>query len=251
MNIKLADFLERKKSPLSVIVKEKIIEYIEQENLKPGDKLPSETDFVNIFNVSRVTLREAIAQLSQEGIVFKKQGKGTFLRKKPLKMESGLENLGGVTEVIENLNYEPSTEYIKVEITEPTKEIKEKLDLKEGEKIVTYYRKRYANKEFAVYSISSVPIKIFKGNIPKFFPKESMIRYFEEDLGITINGALAEIQPFFFDKNEAKNLKISEDILFLLLKQTVYDYSSLPIIYSLDYYNATLFKFYLNRKRIH
>lgn len=247
----MSDLLDEKRYPLSVIVKKKIIEYINENKLKPGDKLPSEIDLAKMFNVSRVTLREAITQLAQEGIVYKKQGKGTFIMKKPLRLESGLETLGGVTEVIKNFNYEPSTEYVKVEIVEAEYEIQTSLNLEKDEKVVTYYRKRYADKEFAVYSVSSVPLKIFKEEIPKCFPDESMILYFEKKLGITINGAFAEIQPFIFDEKTAQTLKIKENNLYLLLKQVVYDYLNRPIIYSLDYYNVELFKFYLNRKRGH
>jgi GntR family transcriptional regulator len=47
--------------------------------LKPGDRLPSETDLVREYGVSRWTVREALAVLTQDGLVMTTHGKGRFV----------------------------------------------------------------------------------------------------------------------------------------------------------------------------
>ena len=47
--------------------------------LKPGDKLPSETALMSEFGVSRITVRAAIIELAEDGILVRSQGKGTFV----------------------------------------------------------------------------------------------------------------------------------------------------------------------------
>ncbi len=59
----------------------KIKEMIIKNNMMPGDRLPSETELIQAYNVSRSTLREAMKSLSAENIVEIKRGNGTFVSK--------------------------------------------------------------------------------------------------------------------------------------------------------------------------
>lgn len=58
---------------------DKIYQYIKEENLRPGDKLPGERRLSAEWKVSRPTLREAIRELENQGIVHAEVGKGTFV----------------------------------------------------------------------------------------------------------------------------------------------------------------------------
>lgn len=241
-------FKKNKKSVVS-LAKEGILDYINTNNLKPGDKIASENELTKILGISRTTLREALAELSREKIIYKKHGKGTFVMEEPSFLKSGLEKFEGVTEVIRSFQYEPKTELLKVEIHIPDEEVRKKLELSQNEMVVTFYRKRYANDKFAVYSISSSPLSLFEENIPKCFENESMIYYFENVLKIKITAARAEIGPYIFDNATEKLLNIESGTLFLLLKQVILDSLGRKVIYSLDYYNSEIFRFFINRKR--
>ncbi len=234
---------------MSQIVKRKIIEHIKNSNLKVNDKLPSENSLSKLLGVSRITVHEAYIRLKQEGIIYQIQGKGTFLKRNPIELKSGLEVFQGVTEIIRYFNCEPSTEYLGIKIDFPDSEIQKKLRLKEDEQVITYYRKRYANGEFAVYSISSAPLKYFNGETPKKFPGGSMLQYFEEALGYSVESSFSEILPVISSKEMAKKLGISENIIFILLKQLIFDSFGTPLIYSLDYFNSDIFKFTIMRRR--
>lgn len=58
---------------------DRIYQYIKEENLRPGDKLPGERTLAAEWKVSRPTLREAIRELENQGIVRVEVGKGTFV----------------------------------------------------------------------------------------------------------------------------------------------------------------------------
>jgi len=60
---------------------ELLIDYIAQQGLEPGDKLPSERLLTKALGVSRFPLREALAQLQALGIISVSQGKGAFVTK--------------------------------------------------------------------------------------------------------------------------------------------------------------------------
>ncbi|WP_338030857.1 FadR/GntR family transcriptional regulator [Cytobacillus citreus] len=68
-----------KKKTYQVIV-DQIKEYFLTEELKPGDKLPTERELASRFNVSRTSVREALRKLESKGIIEIKQGSGSFIK---------------------------------------------------------------------------------------------------------------------------------------------------------------------------
>lgn len=70
------------KLPLYHQLADKIIEHIEDLNLSEHDKIPSEREFCEKYNISRATVRQAIAYLENKEYLYKIQGKGTFISPK-------------------------------------------------------------------------------------------------------------------------------------------------------------------------
>ncbi len=236
--------------PLSHIARKNILKYIEKNKIKPYEQLPSESCLVKMLGVSRITVREALTRLEQQGIVYKIQGKGTFLQRVPIRMKNGLEILNSPTEIMESAGFTPHTIYLPTQISLPDKEIKEKLQLGPGERIITYHRKRYADGELAEYGVDSLSVRYFPKEIPEKLPRESMLNYLEVDLSIAIDHARTEIIPILLERDMAELLGISQNRIFLLLNQVHYDISGKPVVYSLDYFNPDVFNFIINRKRI-
>ncbi|MET7766776.1 GntR family transcriptional regulator, partial [Streptomyces sp. NPDC005393] len=58
-------------------------EAIDKGRFREGDKLPSETELVEHFGVSRMTVRNALSLLQQEGLAVSEHGKGVFVRPRP------------------------------------------------------------------------------------------------------------------------------------------------------------------------
>ena len=65
--------------PLHVSISEKLRQQIDQGTYPPGEKLPSEHQLMELFDVSRITVRQAIANLISQGLVQSQQGKGVFV----------------------------------------------------------------------------------------------------------------------------------------------------------------------------
>lgn len=78
-------------TPLYLQLKNKIRRDIRMGTLKPGDKLPSEAQLQKTYNMSRVTVRNAMEELSIEGYIIKVQGKGSFVAKSDmLRLPAGI-----------------------------------------------------------------------------------------------------------------------------------------------------------------
>lgn len=65
-----------------MLTAEKVRGIIIKNNMKPGDKLPTESELIDLFKVSRTTIREAMKILKAENIIEIQQGRGTFVSKK-------------------------------------------------------------------------------------------------------------------------------------------------------------------------
>ena len=76
----MAKLPEKAKKPLHWIISEKLRVEIEAGVYSPGELLPSEFDLGALFGVSRTTVRKAIANLINQGLVYTQQGKGAFVK---------------------------------------------------------------------------------------------------------------------------------------------------------------------------
>ena len=64
-------------------LEESLIKLIVRDGLKVGDSIMPETRMASVYGVSRVTVRQAIANLEESGILRSEQGRGTFIAKLP------------------------------------------------------------------------------------------------------------------------------------------------------------------------
>ena len=95
--------------------------------LSPGALLPSEAELCRTFDVSRSTVRQAIGALEAEGLVVRKQGRGTFVAEP--KMRRRTENVYSFTSEISAMGMTPSSTILEFEIMDPTPDIVSMLDM--------------------------------------------------------------------------------------------------------------------------
>lgn len=88
-----------------------LLQQIENGTYAPGDQLPTESELVEAYGVSRVTVRAALAMLVEEGVLVKRRGKGTFVRPTTL-VETALTS-GSFTETCLEMGLEPATRIIQ------------------------------------------------------------------------------------------------------------------------------------------
>ncbi|HYE80981.1 MAG TPA: GntR family transcriptional regulator [Clostridia bacterium] len=241
--------IKEKTASLSQQAKEKIIEYIRLEGLQPDAALPTEAELMEMLGVSRYIVREALALLEQDRLIYKRQGKGTFVYKRPIEIESGLEKLESITEIIEKFGYEPGTRWVGISENEPTRDMVGKLKLSPGDKVVTFKRIRTASRKVAAYCVDTVKRSAFGDKVPQNIDRESMFRYLKDECGIETEYAITEIIPTFATEEMMSLIKTNPNQMFLLLHQVHYDKEGNPVIYSMDYFNPQVFRFKVNRNK--
>jgi GntR family transcriptional regulator len=114
-------------------------------DLKPDDPLPSDAMLCEEFGVSRMTARNAVQRLSQEGLVYRVPGRGTFVAEPPVHRQAG--NLLSFTEEMRRRGREPSSVLLSRDVREPGPAEASRLQLGTGAQVVAIRRLRMADDE--------------------------------------------------------------------------------------------------------
>lgn len=232
--------------PLYESVLNEIKEMITKGYWQEGQQLPSEVELAQKFGVSRVTLREAMRKLEEEGAIVKHQGLGTFVKRHSL-IKGGLEKLFSVTSLIKEQGMNPGTLDLAVAEVSAREDEARYLDINPGEPIYRIERVRTADGIPVVYCIDRLPAHLTGPDFKEF--KESLFAFIESKNGIRITYAISEIKFIKHDHMAKEKLALKKNDSLLLLEQVHYNEDDEPILYSSNYFNASKFKFYIVRKR--
>ncbi len=98
--------------------------------LRPGDQLPSEAELCRHFAVSRSTVRQALNEVDEQGLIRRQQGRGSFVAEPKLYRRS--ENLYSFTSEVSAMGGTPSSRLLSFEILHPSGEIRRLLELQDA-----------------------------------------------------------------------------------------------------------------------
>ncbi len=113
-------------TPIYVKFKEGIRESIESGDLSPGDKLPSERDLAAAHGLSRMTVRQALTDLVTAGMLYREQGRGTFVSAKKMQQR----NMSSFTETVRQRGLTPQTKVVFFSVCEPPADVADILGIK-------------------------------------------------------------------------------------------------------------------------
>ena len=132
-------------SPLYRQLMQRIRVDIEKGKYPEGSRIPPEHELEQLYQVSRVTVRRALAELTEEGLLERKQGKGTFVSAPRIRQD--LKSLHSFYDACKQNGRVPTTEVIHVKETTAEARDAEELNLRPGSRIVETLRVRKADGE--------------------------------------------------------------------------------------------------------
>lgn len=147
------------------IIKQDIIQMIEEKKFKPGDKIYSEGELKKIYNVSSTTVVRALQDLVLSGYLIRKQGEGTYVRKSFKHRRAFFDEGSPIIEEFKNeYNEKKIVESKKILIVEEIEdaEISEKLKVRTNETLVKFCRVSYVNNTPWQVQNSYIPKKYLK-----------------------------------------------------------------------------------------
>ncbi len=149
----------RKDVPLALYyqLKEELRRKIMSNEWKDGARLPSEKEMCTTFGVSRATVRRAVADLETDGYLEKKQGRGTFVKKRSVTQK--LHKFYTFREELKKLGIKETSKLVTFRRIVPEVSIREALRLKEGEEVFWVKRVRYMDNEAYTVENSYIPVE--------------------------------------------------------------------------------------------
>jgi DNA-binding GntR family transcriptional regulator len=233
---------------LTDAVQEEIRQAIISGTYSPGSQLPTEAELGQLLGASRTVVREALRILEEDGLIFRRHGVGTFVRKHAI-----LKNLNvnyGITEMIQLAGLEPGTQHLAVQRGRADREIADQLDVPLETPTLTIERVRTADAKPVVYSLDTFAETLLRGadfDADRLLA-ESVYRILENEFGHSIDYGVARILPAQAPAPIARHLGLAPHSLVLYLVQTDYTSFDEAILYSREYHLPDAFDFMIWRR---
>nr|WP_052158844.1 GntR family transcriptional regulator [Halobacillus sp. BBL2006] len=215
------------------------------DHLDKDDAIPSEKKLSDKYEVSRVTIRQAIQLLVNEEILYKVRGSGTYV-KQP-KIEHDIYRLQSFTEEMESLNQTPSNKVLEFHMQLPEETIRETLRLKENEKVFFIRRLRSGDGEPKILEETYMPVELFP-DLSVDVMTRSKYEYVENK-GYRIKERQGEILPFTPDDELRDTLQMKDNSCILSMNLWAYFEDDRIFEYTRLYYRSEKYTFKFTSKR--
>lgn len=190
--------------------------------------LPSEVELSNVYQVTRGTVRNALALLEREGLIYREKGRGTFLRRRRIQLD--LTRLCSTTEDMKARGWTTSTRVLGVTSLHPGTHIRQQLRMPDGELAWEVYRLRLADGEPISLQWAYLPCQRTPG-LDQLDLTGSLYYALKDQHGIELKTADQVIRSRAVSDEEAGLLQITEGDPVFVLHRTTYEQNGLPVEY--------------------
>ncbi|MBU9673799.1 GntR family transcriptional regulator [Planococcus sp. CP5-4] len=232
--------------PMYVQIEEELKSRIERGEFPVGTAIPSERELTELFNVSRMTVRQSITNLVNDGLLYREKGRGTFVASP--KVEQPLIGMTSFTEDMQSRGMVPGNKLIRFEKMTPSPDIAKELQLQSGEKVFYVERIRYADDKPMALEKTYLPIKLFP-QLSKEALKGSLYLLIEQEQQLMISHAKQRMEAALVKQEDAELLQIHVPSAILLIERASYLTNGQPFEVVRSIYRADRYKFITEIKR--
>lgn len=234
------------KSPMYLQLKKVIYSKIQSGEYLPGTSIPSENELAKMYGINRLTVRNGIDQLVNEGLLMRVQGKGVYVL--GANGKSNVETVGGFEEIVDASNAARSIKIIKQVVRKAYDKFSWICGIGSEDEI--YYIKR-------IIYVGGTPSYLEETYIPKYLIPQLdsidlsvfSIEEIYEFYGIIRNKVNETIDLTRLDANEGRMLKISANEEVMVMESTSFDDKSRVIDYRRKYSVNDLCKYSVCMKK--
>jgi len=199
---------------------EDIKSIIEKREIEPSGQLPSENILASRLNVSRATIRTALARLEYDGLIVRVHGKGTFVREKSISLETSLTEKWDFIPMLEENGRKVKIELLGIHHRSAGSNDANLLNVRATTEIIEVTRLYLADSTPVIFSRNIFPRSALRKGADPILMNYQCTAYelFTEYFNETADNSLTDLLPVLPDRMIAEKLKISESTPIFLFK---------------------------------
>jgi len=226
--------------PLYNQIMDRILEYIEVNDLHSEAKLPSERELGEYFSVSRMTVRRAVDELIQLGVVLRRPGKGLYVGYP--KWKQRLLMVTSFSEAFASMGHTPGTQVLEVEIVTGSQQVCRNMELPMDTQVLRTRRLRLVdNIPFSIQT-SYLNYDLLPG-IEKKLEGQILYNLIKDHYGVKLAKTEAMLESTLADHAMAALLDIKPGAPLFLMCGLVQSSDGLPVEYFEAYYRGDRMRF--------
>lgn len=220
---------------------------IESGELKPGDRLPTERELCDAYDVSQITVRQAIQMLVNDGLVVRRPRTGTHVAQR--KFSQDLIRLTSFSEDMRSRGLRPGGRVLAVVEEQADAATADKLQLPMGEPVVRIERLRTAEHEPMAIEVFRIQSSLCPGLAARDIEGLSLYDILTKTYGLDLAWADQSFEASIASQREAAALDIRRGSPVLRVERLTYSSTRHPLEYTASVYRGDRYKLNVSMKR--
>jgi GntR family transcriptional regulator len=212
-------------------IQQNILELIQSNLLRAGDALPSERELSELYAVNRMTLRQAITELCNQGVLRREHGVGTFVTEKNTATPF-FPAVTGFSERFRNAGRKPTSRVIALEIVPANPQVAEHLRLETKTPVISLVRLRLIDDEPLMLEKSFLPYQSYPDLLDEDFSQQSLYTVLAERYGVQILETEQTLEPVLLTAQEAELFNLKSGLPAMLVSISAYSTNRQPVEFS-------------------
>ena len=247
MKSNTAELIALPSAPLHAQIKNTLRARILDGSYAPLSQLPSESELGASFDVSRITVRQALRDLQREGLIYTLQGKGSFVSRP--KAFQNVSSLMGFAESMSAMGYEVVNQLLDLRFVAADAQVAQRLQLAEGDEVTEIRRVRLLNRAPVSLEVTYVPAWLGRKLAQADLVTRDIFLIIENEGGLPLGHAELAIDATLADAELAAALRTSEGAPVMRIERLTHDTQGRPIDFEFLYFRADTFQYRLRVDR--
>lgn len=254
-----------KTTSLSARAQEAIMQIIEGMDLAQDNKLPREELLASQLGVSRTTIRQALNNLAAEGVVSRRQGKGTFVNVDSIGIRVTFSPCMELMQAIRNSGFEPSVRLLSAHAADESSgfssgrysmdDVRRMLELEAGDRLIEHDKVFFADGEPCAFCRDYFGASVAGGEagldeLERY--DDSLYRFVYNRSGRRVEWGKVEIDvaaPDDLPAVFASQVAPGAGRPFLCIRSVNYDQNSRPVVFAVEYVDTSVIRYNLIRQK--
>lgn len=215
-----------------------------------GERIPAEMELAAELGVSRTTIREALSRLESEGVIYRKQGAGTFVNEPGLQIKTRLEEIWSYEAILQDHGYTPATRILGADVKPAEEAVADQLQIAPGEPLITVRKLFLENEEPVILTVNQVPASLITLPYVTEDWKMPIFQFLSTFGSQRLAYYLSEIVPLVAGADIAEALGVVPGTALLSFDELGYNDDNSPILHTYSYFRDDLLRLRFIRRQV-